>query len=263
MPSTSSAPAVAGALFNISTAAAFLAATLGVRVVKSGSRAYTSRYGSIDILELLGVPLVSSHEASAIALERFGIAFTSSFVYPPQLMLLARRMPQPELSRLRPLLNRIGPFLAALPASFQLTGVADRRTFVLLEQLMVDHCRRRVWLCCNQLGVDELVSFEENVIRANRGPRPGPARELLGLRVGSAADLRPVDSRDGAVRQFTALLSGEGPAAALESIALNAAALLVASGRACDWADAFVSAMDAIERGHPAALLERLRRGHG
>jgi tryptophan synthase alpha subunit len=245
--------------FNISTAAAFLAATLGVRVVKSGSRAYTSRYGSIDMLGLLGVPLVRSHEASAAALERLGIAFASSFVYPPQLTLLVRHTPPEEQSRLRQLLNRIGPFLAALPASFQLTGVAHG-DLELLEHLMTNHCRRRVWLCCNQVGIDELVSFDENVIRVNRGPGPGAARELLGLRAGSPADLRPAGSRDGAVRQFTSLLAGEGPAAALESIALNAAALLVASDRKCDWANAFRSAMHALEHGHAATLLERVRR---
>jgi anthranilate phosphoribosyltransferase len=246
--------------FNISTAAAFLAGTLGARVVKSGSRAHRSRYGSIDMLELLGVPLTSSHEATAEAVGRFGIAFTGSFVYPPELRRLARSVGALERRRLGRLFNRIGPFMAALPATCQLTGVADRSALPLLEHLSANHCWRRVWLCFNRLGVDELVSFEENVIRPNDGPQLRLMPATLALGAGTLADLRPVVGRAGARRQFTALLAGEGPPAALESVCLNAAALLIASELACDWDDAFGSAKHALERGYPLALLQRLVR---
>jgi len=68
--------------FNISTASAFVAATIGARVVKTGSRAYTSRCGSIDLLERLGVPLTSSYAQTEAMVHAHGIAFAGSFVYP-------------------------------------------------------------------------------------------------------------------------------------------------------------------------------------
>jgi anthranilate phosphoribosyltransferase len=248
--------------FNISTAAALVAGTLGVRIIKSGSRAYTSRYGSIDVLELLGVPLTDSHEATAEALEQFGIAFTGLFVYPSELTLLARNILPLEMRKLGRFFNCIGPFLAALPTSCQVTGVADHSVLPLLEHLAANHCHRQVWLCFNRIGVDELVSFEENVIRLSGGDELRLMPDRLALATGSLRDLRQAGDRDGVIRQLTALLDGEGPPAAVESICLNAAALVVASGLASDWADAFRLAARAIARGHPAALLGRMRQ-HG
>src|SRR5687768_9913254 len=76
--------------FNISTAAAVVAATMGVRIVKTGSRAYSSSCGSIDLLQRLGIPLTASWEETEVMLDRFGIACPGYFVYPPELALLAK-----------------------------------------------------------------------------------------------------------------------------------------------------------------------------
>ena len=245
--------------FNMSTAAAFLAAAIGVRVVKSGARAYTSRLGSIDVLELLGVPLVRSHEATADALDRHGIAFAGSFVYPPELTVLAKSILPVEMKTLGRFFNSSGPFLAAVPARCQVTGVSDPSMLPLLQHLAENHCRRTVWLCSNGLGVDELVSFDENVIHRDDGSATRLDPSLLGLSPGSLADLRPAGGGDEAVRQFTALLCGDGPTAAVESICLNAASLAVASGIEPDWGEALREARCALDGGRPLALLERLR----
>jgi anthranilate phosphoribosyltransferase len=246
--------------FNMSTATAFVAATLEVPIVKSGARAYTSRYGSIDVLELLGVPLAGSQEDTADALERFGIAFTGPFVYPPELRLLARSIAPVEMTTLGRFFNHIGPFLAAVPAKCQVTGVSDRGMLPMLDHL-ANYCRRRVWLCFNRTGVDELVSFEENVIRRDYGTAVRLTPDLLGLAPGSLADLRPAAGPERTVDQFTALLQGNGPTAAIESICLNAASVVVASGLASDWSEAFRAARRAMDRGHALALLERVRVG--
>jgi anthranilate phosphoribosyltransferase len=246
--------------FNMSTAAAFLAAALGVRVVKSGARAYTSRLGSIDVLELLGVPLVRSHEATAEALDRHGIAFAGSFVYPPELTLLAKNILPVEMKTLGRFFNSSGPFLAAVPARCQVTGVSDPGMLPLLEHLAANHCRRSVWLCFNRLGVDELVSFAENVIRHDDGTEVRLSPSLLGLSRGTLADLRPAaGGPDESVRQFMSLLEADGPTAAVESICLNAASLVVASGLESDWDEALRESRSALEGGHALALLERLR----
>jgi anthranilate phosphoribosyltransferase len=247
--------------FNMSTAAALLAATLGVRVVKSGSRAHASRCGSIDALELLGIALTRSYEETSGALDRFGVAFTGMFVYPPEIALMARSVTPMEMRRLGGFINRIGPLLAALPTSCQLTGVCDPGLLPLLAELASKHCDRPVWLCSNPSGVDELVSFERNTITPSDGPEWRLEPDRLTLVTGSLADLRPAASRAGVARQLLALLAGDGPPAAIESICLNAAALVVASGLSSDWSEAFHSASHAIDRGHVIAMLERLRAG--
>jgi anthranilate phosphoribosyltransferase len=221
-------------------------------VVKSGSRAYTSRYGSIDALKLLGVPLAGSHEAVADALERCGIAFPGAFVYPPELALLARRIFPRDWRTLGGFFNRLGPFLAAVPAPAQLTGVSDRDLLPLYEHLAA---RRRVWLCFNACGVDELVSFEANTVRAD-----GAELRLDPIGPGTLADLEGASDPTAAVRQLIALLGGEGPPAAIESICLNAACLAVLSGVEPDWGEAFREARRALDAGAALAVLERLRR---
>jgi anthranilate phosphoribosyltransferase len=246
--------------FNLSTAAAIVAASLGVRVVKSGSRAYTSRYGSIDVLKLLGVPLAGSDEEVADTLERCGIAFPGPFVYPAELALLAQRIFPLDWRRHGGFFNRIGPFLAAVPATSQLTGVSDPGVLPLYEHLAANQLRRRLWLCFNGCGVDELVSFEANVIRRDDGTELRLDPSALGASPGSLADLEGTADATGVVRQLTALLGGEGPAAAIESICLNAACMAVLSGVAPDWGEAFRGARRALDGGAALAVLERLRR---
>jgi anthranilate phosphoribosyltransferase len=245
--------------FNLSTAAALVAASLGVRVVKSGSHAYTSRYGSLDVLKLLGVPLACSDDEMADTLQRCGIAFPGPFVYPPELSLLARRIFPRDWRKLGGFINRIGPFLAAVPASSQLTGVSDRGLLELYEHLAANHLRRRLWLCSNDCGVDELVSFEVNVIRRDDGTELRLDPAALGASPGSLADLEGAADRTGVVRQLVALLGGDGPPAALESIRLNAACMAVLSGVEPDWGEAFREAGRALERGAALAVLEGLR----
>jgi len=245
--------------FNVSTAAALVAATLGVPVVKSGSRAYTSRLGSVDMLRLLGVPLAQSHEAAAAAVDRFGIAFTGAFVYPAELRVLARRILPADLRTLGGFFNRIGPFLATVPATRQVTGVSDPQLLPLLEHLAAHHCRRRTWLCVNPVGVDELVSFEVNSVRLGGAAEIRLTPGALGLAGGSLADLRAPESAGAAVRHFEGLLRGEGPVAAIESLALNAACLAVAAGPSADWRGLLRAASQALDEGRPFALLEELR----
>lgn len=246
--------------FNLSTAAALVAAALGIDVVKSGSRAYTSRYGSIDVLKLLGVPLATSDEQVADTLERCGIAFAGPFVYPPELALLAQRIFPRDWRQLGGFVNRLGPFLAAVPATAQLTGVSDRGLLPLYEHLAANHLRRRLWLCSNDSGIDELVSFEPNTIRRDDGTGLRLDPGALGASPGRRADLEGAADRAGVVREFTALLRGDGPPAAVESICLNAACLAVMCGVEPDWGEAFRAARSVLEGGAALAVLERLRR---
>jgi len=244
---------------NVSTAAAFVAATIGVRVIKTGSRAYTSACGSLDILERIGVPLASSASQLLTMVQTHGIAFAGAFVYPQRLRLLAMHVLPFDLNVIGRALNWIGPFLSCVPVSAQLTGVSDRSLLPLFYHLTTLHPGRRYLLTRNDLGVDELVGLVENDIFDSSIPRHFRLKPAdLGLGRGSLDDLVPPAGETALSRSFMRLLDGNGPDAALESIALNAAALAIAAGVDEDWAQAVDRARTSLENGQPLRLLEQL-----
>jgi anthranilate phosphoribosyltransferase len=246
---------------NVSTAAALVAAATGARVVKTGSRAFTSPLGSLDLLEKLRIPLATCEEDLDEQLERHGIAFAGGFVYPPELVTLAQLAAPLPMRTIGRCFNAIGPLLARIPLTAQVTGVADATLLPALRRVAVSRAFTTIWLCHNQLGVDELISFAPNVVwRSDSESELQLLPSRLGLAAGDLGALRPAADPAGAVDQFTALLAGEGPPEARQTVCLNAAAIAISAGVADDWEDAVEAARAAIADGAPMALLERLRR---
>ncbi|WP_326654718.1 MULTISPECIES: hypothetical protein [unclassified Streptomyces] len=250
---------------NISTAAALTAAAMGTRVVKTGSRAYTSSLGSVDLLERLGIGLTTSYEETAEALDRCGIAFAGPFVYPAELSLLARSVLPLDVRKLGRFVNAVGPFLADMPVGAQVTGVSDPRLVPGLRDAArhtADRTGRTVWLCTNERGADELLSFVPNRVRTYED---GGEDEFtldpaaLGLGAGSLEDLRPVGGDP--VETFLDVLAGRGRPAAEETVCLNAAALAVAGRLTGDWHAALGAAHAVVRDGTVLELIERLRAG--
>jgi anthranilate phosphoribosyltransferase len=246
--------------FNISTAAAFVAAGMGVRVVKTGSRAYSSRHGSMDLLQYLGIPLAHSYEQVDEMLERFGIACAGYFVYPMEVGLLATSALPFDMRVVGRFVNSIGPFLATIPVCAQLTGVSDYALLLSLRALAADCADRRIWLCVNDCGADELISFSDNVIHPNDGAADiHLTPDMFGFGTGMMTDLRPVADDASVVDHFLTQLSGYGSQVALQTICLNAAALAVLSGVTDDWAAALQAARAVMERGAVTGLVKQIR----
>ncbi|WP_432011843.1 hypothetical protein [Streptomyces cucumeris] len=266
---------------NLSTAAALLAATLGVRIVKTGSRGYSGRTGSVDVLERLGIPLTTSYAQCEDALDRHGIAFAGGFVYPPELTTLARRILPYGLKQVGRAVNTLGPLLARVPVTTQLTGVSDPHVHTVFTRLTALRARpgHRLWLLSNDLGVDELVSFTDNTLftgttgttdhtavtdttvpsHNTTAQRVGPGTlPALHPARGTLADLAPVPGGPPSEVLLKELLGGRGPEAALSTIALNAAAAAVLGGARPDWATALADARDALAEGTALGLVERL-----
>lgn len=244
--------------FNISTAAAFVAAAMGVRVVKTGSRAYSSRFGSIDLLDRLGVTLTRSHEHTAHTLDRFGIAFTGPYVYPRQLTQLARTIVPVGMRSFGRFLNALGPLLTGLPVTAQVTGVSSPERLITLRQLALTVTDRLIWLCANDIGADELLSFADNMIYANDGAETNLWPGRFTPAEGSVRDLRPVDDDEQLVPHFLDVLSGAAGEVAGNAVCLNAAALAVASGHLADWAAAVEAANEAVRSGAARDLVDRM-----
>lgn len=241
--------------FNLSTAAALVAAAMGVRVVKTGSRGYTSRYGSVDMLDRLGIRLTAAYSETAESLDRFGVAFAGPFVYPSEIALLAKEILPMDLRVIGRFVNSVGPFLAAMPVSAQLTGVSQPALLPSLRFLAA-RAGRRVWLCHNDLGVDELLGFADNLIETAEGGIALAAGAHTGAE-GTPADLACTD--EDPVRQFRDVLGGHANDTAIETVCLNATALAVLGGRYDDWGNAMRAAHEAVHSGAALDLVNRMR----
>ena len=249
--------------FNLSTASAFVGAAVGARVIKTGSRAYASKTGSVDLLDRLGIRQTTSYEQTEEMLETYGMACAGPFVYPKELRLLARNLLPFGMKQMGRFFNLIGPFLGAIPVTTQITGVSDHSVLPTFRDLAAEDPTRRYWITWNDIGADELLSISDSsVYDSEKREEFTLSPTEIGLAGGSFDELLPVENVDDTVDHFMALIGGEGPRAAIESIKLNAAALAINGGAASDWADGLAKAGDAMKAGEPASLIERLR-SHG
>jgi len=249
--------------FNLSTASAFVAAAMGARVIKTGSRAYASRTGSVDLLDRLGIRQTSSYEQTEEMLDEFGMACAGPFVYPKELRMLARQILPFDMKTVGRFFNLIGPFLAAVPVSLQITGVSDHSVLPTFRGLVSEDPSKDYWVVWNDVGVDELMSVVDcHVYDSASGEEYVIRPSELGLSDRPFEDLHPVADLEQTVDHFLRLIGGDGPPGAIESIKLNAAALAINCEVAPDWPTALELAADTMSAGVPARLIERMRE-HG
>ena len=224
---------------------------MGARVIKTGSRAYASKTGSIDLLDRLGIPLTSNYEQTEESLETFGMACAGAFVYPKELRLLARAILPFGMKQMGRFFNVIGPFLGAVPVTTQITGVSDHSVLPMFRQLAAEDPSRKFWIVSNEIGCDELLSIvDAQVYDSDRDEDFVSARPRSACR-GDVRRAAPVEDLDTTVPHFLALIGGEGPAAAIESIKLNAGALAINCGVVEDWPQALAAGGRDDGRGEP------------
>ncbi len=243
--------------FNISTAAAFVAAGGGVRVAKHGNRALSSRSGASDVLAELGVALEPSPERARRALDEAGVCFLHAPAYNP-----AMRHVTPVRAELgfRTLFNLLGPLANPAGARRQVVGVYDPRRVETLARVLGALGAEHVWVVHGS-GLDELSTAGESTAAEWRDgalrtftvtPEAAgvPRTELAALRGGdpvhNAAALREVlDGRPGAYRDVTLL---------------NAAAAFIVAGHADDLAEGVALGRASIDSGAARQALAALAR---
>jgi len=217
--------------FNISTAAAFVVAGAGVPVAKHGNRAASSKSGSFDVLEALGVRIELPVEVCVGILERIGIAaFFARTAHP------AMRHVAPVRRELgvRTIMNCLGPLLNPVGARYQLVGVYDASLVEPLALALVELGAVRAITVHGSDGLDELTTTGPSVAAvATAGEglrRVAVDAQSLGLPLAEAAQLAGGDAAENA-RILTAILEGEsGPRR--DIVALNAPWRGAASTRA-------------------------------
>lgn len=244
--------------FNISTAAALLAAGLGLRVAKHGNRSFTSQCGSADVLEALGVPLDVPPEKMASTLRQAGIVF----MFAPSMHPAMRHVgPIRRELAIPTVMNVVGPLANPARAGRQVLGVADRGRLPLLAGALAALGTQHALVVHGEPGLDEVSPLGRTLVVEVRGGRvsdweidpthygvTGVARE--DLRGGSAATNAEI---------ITRILGGSASASATAAVVLNAAAALYVGGLAVSYDDGVERARDGIARGVGLEALERMR----
>lgn len=216
--------------FNISTAAALVAAGHGVRIAKHGNRSFTSQCGSADVLEALGVRIELSPAEMAAVLARAGIVFMFAPLMHPAMRHVGpvrRELGVPSV------MNIVGPLANPARAGRQVVGVADAARVPLIAGALEALGSVHALVVHGAPGVDEISPLgTTQVVEVRRG---APTREWtidparLGL-----APVNPDELRGGSPGENAALVralfAGEAPAGAATAVILNAAAALYVGG---------------------------------
>jgi anthranilate phosphoribosyltransferase len=242
--------------FNISTAAALVAAGAGCAVAKHGNRSSTSRSGSADLLEALGVQIELDPEAVARCIDEIGFGFMFA---PRHHAAMKHVVPVRRELAVRTIFNFLGPLTNPAGATRQLLGVSDRRyQETIAEALVALGCERALVVCADD-GLDELsVSGRTRVIEVADGGTEewfvGP--EDLDL------ELAPLEAIAGGEPAENAavvrgVLAGE-PGPARDVVVLNAGAAIMAAGGADGLREGVERAKAAVDSGAAAQVLDRL-----
>lgn len=248
--------------FNISTAAALLASGAGVRIAKHGNRSFTSRSGSADVLEALGVGIESSPEVMARALDAAGI----TFMFAP-LMHPAMRHVGPVRRELAipTVMNIVGPLANPAGAGRQVVGVADRGRLPLIAGALALLGSVRALVVHGEPGMDEISPLGPTTVLEVRDGRctewtidPAIA-QVDGI---VERDLQGGEPEENAA-VIEAVLRGEGTPAARAAVLLNAAAAIYVSDLRPTYAESVALAREALADGAAGRALAQLRTAFG
>jgi anthranilate phosphoribosyltransferase len=247
------------ATFNISTAAALVAAGAGVRVAKHGNRSFTTKCGSADVLEALGVAIEVSVATMEASLRDAGIVF----MFAP-LMHPAMRHVGPVRRELGipTVMNIVGPLANPARAGRQVVGVSDIERAPILASALSVLGTTHAMVVYGEPGLDEVSPLgPTHVVEVRDGStsRWTIHPEEHGFKKVDRADLAGSEPADNA-RIILAVLDGKGPAGARAATILNAAAAIYVSGRVKSYGEGVAAAKKSIDSGEAKSVLQRLRR---
>jgi len=215
--------------FNISTTTAFVAAAAGVAVAKHGNRAASSKVGSADVLESLGINLTAEPERIQAALSEVGITFLFAPGWHPALKYVA---PMRKALKVRTVFNLLGPLVNPLPLTGQVMGVFDSSLVETIAQALnqlgrseaiVLHGRERL----DEAGLSDMTDLA--VLSHGQVQSVALHPETLGLTAAPTSALRGGEVAENA-EILRAVLQGKGTQAQQEVVALNTALALKVGG---------------------------------
>lgn len=242
--------------FNISTAAALVAATAGAAVAKHGNRAASSQAGSADVLEELGIDIEQPPERIALSIDELGFGFMFARAHHPAMRHVA---PVREEIGIRTVFNVLGPLANPAGARDGVFGVYSAELAMTYAEALAELGARRAFVVHGDGGLDELSPFGTNLIVE---VVDGDVREWeldpreLGIDPTDPDSLRGGSAAENATT-IRVVLAGE-PGGRRDAVLLNAAGALVAAGLADDLAEGLGLGAEAIDSGAATTRLEAL-----
>ena len=241
---------------NISTAAAIVAAGAGVYVAKHGNRGITSKCGSADVLEELGVKIDASAQTVAECIKEAHIGFMFAPMFHP-----AMKYVQPIRKSLgfRTVFNVLGPLANPANAQRQILGVADESLMPLVAEAL-KLLGARFAMVVHGNGMDEISTVTTTkMLELKEGQITSKELnpEELGIGLADIEDLRVSDAKTSA-KVLRDILSGKESGPRKDIVVLNAAAAIIAGGLAEDFASAIKLAEASVSESRALACLEKL-----
>lgn len=241
--------------FNISTAAALVAAAAGAKVAKHGNRAVTSRSGSADVLESLGIRVEHTPDSAAAALRGPGFAFLSAPLFQPAMKAV---LPVRRALGVRTAFNLLGPMTNPAGAAAQVVGVYSAQQVPVVAGALAKLGARHAFVV-HGMGMDEFTVCGPTIVgeviegEAQFGT---VAPEAFGLEVWPIDALAGGDAAENA-GILRAVFAGE-KGARRDVVVMNAAAVLVVAGLAADFREGAELAARTIDSGAVVALVGKL-----
>jgi anthranilate phosphoribosyltransferase len=247
----------ASGTFNVSTTTAFVVAGAGIPVAKHGNRAISSKCGSADVLEALGVDLSMSAEKVGECVRSVGIGF----LFAPMLHGAMKYAigPRREIG-IRTIFNILGPMTNPAGANVQLTGVFAKDLTEPIARVLARLGMKRTLVVWGEGNMDEMtVTGTSFIADANEGEVTAytVTPEDVGLQRAQMKDILGGSSPEKAAAQVREVLSGV-KGARLDMVLLNAGAALMAAGRAADMAAGVDEARRIIDSGAAMEKLDNL-----
>ncbi len=242
--------------FNVSTTAALVAAGAGCAVAKHGNRSNTSKCGSADLLEALGVNIDLEPDAVARCIEEIGFGFMFA---PRHHAAMAHVVPVRKELGVRTIFNFLGPLTNPAGADRQLLGVSDRHYQETIAEALVTLGSERAMVVAADDGLDELsIASRTRVIEVVDG---GTAEWFVepgdfGLGEATLEEVAGGTPEENAAASRGVLDGESGPRRDL--VMLNAGAAIYVGGGAESLEDGIVKAVDAVDSGAAGGILDRL-----
>ncbi|MGM0873990.1 MAG: anthranilate phosphoribosyltransferase [Bacillota bacterium] len=244
--------------FNISTAAAIVVSSLNVKVAKHGNRAFSSKSGSADVLETLGINIQTTHEEAVKSLNDQNMSFLFAPMFHSSMKHAVN--PRKEIG-FRTVFNLLGPLANPANAKRQVIGVFStiyaKKMAEALKRLGAEH----VLLVTGRDGLDEIsISAETDVVELKNGviTRYVLHPTDVGLLEGNIEEIKVSNAQESA-ELIESIFKGEAPKSAENIVAINAGAALYVANYVQSLADGVMFAKEAIQNGLALQQLKVLR----
>ena len=243
---------------NLSTGTGLLAAAAGARVVKHGNRSVSSRSGSADMLECLGMPLPLHEDAAVACLEATGFTFLFAPAYHPAMKAV---VPVRAALAVRTVFNMLGPLTNPAAPPFQLIGAWSQPAAKLMADTLAGMPIERAFVVHGAPGWDEASPVGEFVLYDVRPGAVAESRrtpEEYGIGRCAAGDLAGGDAEHNA-RELRRVFDGDDTGAHRDALLMGASLVLEVQGSARDPKDGVDLAAAALDDGRAAALLDAMK----